>query len=201
MHTDNQISLPLTLTGIRLIISPLVMPFLVVHLLPLNVLWLNCLLGVLFFAFGLTDFFDGYYARKNNQVTQLGALLDPIADKFLVLSTLLGLLVVGKLSFFWVMIFIGRELFVMSLRLIAAEHGKRIPVSWHGKLKTTAQFMYITIALCNPIIATYAKLTRFEEILLCIAIVSTLLSAYSYYRSFIAIFPDLIHRKSQDTRL
>lgn len=201
MHTDNQISLPLTLTGIRLIVSPLVMPFLVVHLLPLNILWLNCVLGVLFFAFGLTDFFDGYYARKNNQVTQLGALLDPIADKFLVLSTLLGLLVVGKLSFFWVMIFIGRELFVMSLRLIAAEHGKRIPVSWHGKLKTTAQFMYITIAICNPITATYIKFTRLEEILLCIAIVSTLLSAYSYYRSFIAIFPDLIHRRSPNNHL
>ncbi|MGE0010096.1 MAG: CDP-diacylglycerol--glycerol-3-phosphate 3-phosphatidyltransferase [Candidatus Babeliales bacterium] len=201
MQKNTILSLPLTLTGIRLIIAPLLLPFLVVYLLPLNLLWLNCLIGVLFFAFGLTDFFDGYYARKNNQVTLLGALLDPIADKFLNLSTLLGLLVVHKISFFWVMLFIARELFVMSLRLIAAEHGKSISVSWHGKLKTTAQFVYITVAICNPLASSYTTFTRIEEILLCIAVVSTLLSAYAYYRSFIAIFPDILYRKSHDTTL
>lgn len=168
---------------------------------PLNVFWLNCALGLLFFAFGMTDFFDGYIARKRNQVTLLGALLDPIADKFLTLSTLLALLAVGKLSFYWVMVIIGRELFVMSLRLIAAEHGKRISVSWHGKLKTIAQFIYITVAICNPLSGSYATLSQIEDLSLCIALVTTLISAYSYYRSFMRIFPNLIRTKTHNSPL
>ncbi len=199
MHTTQRVSTPLLLTGIRLIVAPILVPFLVVHILPLNNIWLNCLVGALFFAFSLTDFFDGYLARKHKQVTLLGALLDPIADKFLTFSTLLGLLVVGKLSLYWVILIIGRELFVMSLRLIAAEHGKRIAVSWHGKLKTVAQFLYITIAICNPIAGPYSSLTWFEEILLCFAVVTTLVSAYAYYRSFIVLFPDITRGKSTDT--
>lgn len=198
MQTSNIFSLPLTLTAARLVIAPLIIPLLVIYLLPLNILWLNCIVAAIFFAFSLTDFFDGYFARKRNQVTLVGALLDPIADKFLTLSTLLALLVIHKLSFYWVMIFIGRELFVMSLRLIAAEHGKRIPVSWHGKCKTVAQFFYITIALCVPLSNAPLLLIRAEEILLCLAVISTLLSAYAYYQSFVALLPQLIHQKTVD---
>lgn len=187
------ISLPLLLTGIRLIIAPLVLPFLLVYLLPFSLLWINVLLGLLFVGFSLTDFFDGYLARKYEQVTELGALLDPIADKFLCVTTFIALLVVGKLAFYWVIIFIGRELFVMSLRLIAAEQGKRLSVSWLGKLKTAAQLLYATVAIVNPLYGGQAWLGWSEEIILCIALVTTLISAYAYYRSFITLVPGIMY--------
>lgn len=183
----NHVSLPLLLTGIRLIIAPLLLPVLLVYILPLNLLWANCLLGTLFLAFSFTDFLDGYYARKYGQVTKLGALLDPIADKFLCFTTFIALLVVGKLPFYWVIVFIGREFLVMSFRLIAAEYGKRLTVSWLGKLKTAAQLVYATVAIINPISKNIPLLTESENITLCVALVLTLISAYAYYRSFISM--------------
>ncbi|HWY36323.1 MAG TPA: CDP-alcohol phosphatidyltransferase family protein, partial [Nitrosopumilaceae archaeon] len=70
---NRQLSLPMILTFIRLIGSPLILPFFLVYLLPYNIAWLNYSLALLFFLFGLTDFFDGYLARKYQQVTPIGA--------------------------------------------------------------------------------------------------------------------------------
>src|SRR5947207_15018792 len=107
--SDQKISLPMILTYIRLIGAPLVLPFFIVYLLPYNIFWLNCTLAVLFFLFGLTDFFDGYLARKYNQVTSNGALLDHVADKFLLYSTLIALIAAHKLYFFWAILWIRSE--------------------------------------------------------------------------------------------
>src|ERR1700750_3463607 len=115
-------SWPMILTYSRLIAAPLSLPFLFVYLLPMNIFWLNCILGLLFFLFGLTDFFDGYLARKLGQVSQYGALLDHVADKFLLYSTLVALVAAYKLYFFWAIIWIGREFFVMTMRQVALEN-------------------------------------------------------------------------------
>ncbi len=139
-----------TLTLIRLILSPLSLPFLLAYLLPLNIFWINSALALLFIAFSLTDYFDGYFARRYNQVTQLGKLLDPIADKFLMYSTLIGLLAAHKIYFYWVVILIGRELFVMSLRLIAVENKFEVPVSFLAKIKTAVISLCITYIIYNP---------------------------------------------------
>src|SRR6266404_4937914 len=111
---NSHISFPMLLTYIRLIGSPIILPFFLVYLLPLNIFWINCSLAVLFFLFGLTDFFDGYFARKYQQVTTTGAMLDHIADKFLVYSTLIALIAAQKLYFFWAIIWIGREFFILT---------------------------------------------------------------------------------------
>src|SRR5437762_10588151 len=128
-HT--QLSLPMLLTFIRLG-SPLILPFFLVYLLPYNVTWLNYSLATLFFLFGLTDFFDGYLARKYHQVTSTGAMLDHVADKFLLYSTLIALVATHKIHFTWAIIWIGREFFIMTLRQVALENKFAIIVSSYG---------------------------------------------------------------------
>jgi CDP-diacylglycerol--glycerol-3-phosphate 3-phosphatidyltransferase len=111
---------------------------------------LNDLLAVLFLVFGLTDFLDGFIARRYRQESSLGSMLDPIADKFLIHSALIGLLAAGKISFFWVLFFVCRDLCMMGLRQIAAEKAFSVPVSYWGKVRTVFVMLYIAIAIANP---------------------------------------------------
>ena len=126
-------NVPNLLTFIRLVVSPLTLPVLLVYLLPYNILWVNILLAALFLVFSFTDFFDGYLARKWGQETTMGKMLDPIADKFLSASVLIALVASHKLFFYWAVILIGRSLFMMGLRIVSFEHGIPVPVSLWGK--------------------------------------------------------------------
>jgi len=179
------------LTFVRLIGSPLILPFFLVYLLPYNVMWLNYSLATLFFLFGLTDFFDGYLARKYQQVTPIGAMLDHVADKFLLYSTLIALVVAHKLYFLWAIIWIGREFFVMTLRQIALENNFSITVSSYGKLKTALQIGCLTFIIANPyhmlgISAFYWNGT--ELLLLLLATALSLISARNYFSAFMDKF-------------
>jgi CDP-diacylglycerol--glycerol-3-phosphate 3-phosphatidyltransferase len=184
---DKKFSLPMILTYIRLIGAPLVLPFFLVYLLPYNAFWLNCTIATLFFLFGATDFFDGYFARKYNLVTTTGALLDHVADKFLLYSTLIGLVTAHKLHFIWAIIWIGREFFVMTVRQMALERNSLITVSSYGKLKTCAQIACLTFIIANPS-HKYGLLSsgwnQIELVLLLGATALSLLSAYQYYMVF-----------------
>jgi CDP-diacylglycerol--glycerol-3-phosphate 3-phosphatidyltransferase len=188
---NTHLSLPMILTFIRLIGSPLILPFFLVYLLPYNVLWLNYSLATLFFLFGLTDFFDGYLARKYDQVTPIGAMLDHVADKFLLYSTLIALVAAHKLYFFWAILWIGREFFIMALRQIALENNFVIAVSSYGKLKTALQVACLTFVIINPyhalgISALYWNGT--ELLLLLIATALSLASAHNYFTLFMEQF-------------
>ena len=185
---NTELSFPMLLTCIRLIGSPIILPFFLVYLLPYNIFWLNCSLAILFFLFGLTDFFDGYLARKYNQVTTLGALLDHVADKFLLYSTLIALVTAHKLYFIWAIIWIGREFFIMTLRQIALENNFAITVSSYGKLKTISQMTCLTFIILNPYQGYDISALYWNSIELSLLLVSTALSvgsAYNYYRLFI----------------
>ena len=149
------ISIPNALTLMRLICSPLILPLVFAYLLPLNVFPLNIVLALVFLFFSGTDFFDGYLARKHNQVTMLGSVLDPIADKFLFYSSLIGLLAADKIYFYWVIILIGREFFVMGIRQIAAEQQVTLKVTFWAKVKTVLQMILLLIIIINP----YQKLS------------------------------------------
>lgn len=186
-----QFSLPLRLTLIRLIGSPFVLPFFLVYLLPFNNMLLNSALSLFFLFFGLTDFFDGYLARKYNQVTVLGGMLDHIADKFLLYSTLIALVAVQKLYFFWAILWIGREFLLMALRQIALENDFSVPVSSYGKLKTVLQIMCLAVVIVNP----YQVLgfnafwwNGLELALLILATALSLISAYNYFSFFLQRF-------------
>lgn len=190
---DKHISTPMLLTYIRLIGAPLILPFCIVYLLPYNVFWLNSCLALLFFLFGLTDFFDGYLARKYNQVTPTGALLDHVADKFLLYSTLIALSTAHKLHFLWAILWIGREFFIMTLRQISLEHNVLITVSSYGKLKTAFQIMCLTWIILNPENSLSFSTSYWNEIellLLCIATALSIGSAYHYFILFMKHFSE-----------
>ena len=189
-----KLNTPTILTLIRLILSPLVLPVLLVHFLPYNSLIMNILMALVFVGFSLTDFFDGYLARKNGQETALGTVLDPIADKFLFYSTLIALLVAHKIFFFWVVILIGREFFMMGLRQVALEHHFSVPVSSFGKYKTALQMSCLTFIILNPYHGMGLSTHGFglwnviESSLLFVTIAFSVISAKSYYHAFMMQF-------------
>lgn len=179
------------ITLIRLIASPLLLPLLLVYVLPYNNIYLNSFLAVIFAALSFTDFLDGYYARKYNQTSKIGAALDHIADKFLTNSTLIALLAVGKINYFWVILFVGRDLFIMGLRMIALEHNFNVPVGFLGKIKTALLMLLITLLILNPYQALPQEHTYWhtaEIVLLAISVTLTLISAYGYTYKFLQVF-------------
>jgi CDP-diacylglycerol--glycerol-3-phosphate 3-phosphatidyltransferase len=183
-------SLPMILTYIRLIGAPLVLPFFLVYFLPCNAAWFNYSLAGLFFLFGLTDFFDGYLARRYNQVSTTGALLDHVADKFLLYSTLIALIAAQKLYFFWAILWIGREFFIMTLRQVALERNSLITVSSYGKLKTVAQIACLTVVIANPYhgVGMISPWNIIEMLLLFTATALSVISAYNYFAVFMKQF-------------
>jgi len=95
--------------------------------------------GVIFIIATITDWLDGYLARKYEQVSDLGALLDPLADKLLITTALVMLIPLGRVPAWVVAVIIGREMAITGLRAIAAEKGVVIPAGWLGKYKTSFQ--------------------------------------------------------------
>lgn len=100
-----------------------------------------------FAAASITDFFDGYIARKRNIVTVFGSFLDPIADKFLVVSSLLMLMALNRVHPIIVIILVLREMYMTSLRLLALTEGVNVPVSSMGKWKTGTQMVAIPMLM------------------------------------------------------
>jgi CDP-diacylglycerol--glycerol-3-phosphate 3-phosphatidyltransferase len=189
-------NIPLSLTFIRLALSPIVLPFFLALYLPANNLMTNCMLAAFFLLFGLTDMLDGFFARRLNQVTDLGKLLDPIADKFMVYSTLITLVYVQKLYFYWAIIIIGREFFVMMLREIALFYRFTVPVAQIGKIKTAFQMMFITWVIINPAQSMGSQApvwNGIETILLICTLVFTIASAVWYYHDFCNRFKQIKH--------
>lgn len=189
------LTLPNTLTLIRLVLSPLALPVLLVYLLPHNIFWINVSLALLFVAFSITDYFDGYFARRYAQESVIGALLDPIADKFLLFSTLIGLLAANKIYFYWVVLLIGREFFIMGLRIAALEHKFSIPVSFLAKFKTAVTMVCLTYLIYNP----YHELgftgafwpNAIEYALLALTLFLSLYTAEQYFVGFLRSFNSL----------
>lgn len=156
-------NLPNALTLLRIFI----VPFLVVVLLtPLSEHWLGVprhILGVaLFLTASFTDFLDGHLARSRNQVSKLGQLLDPLADKLLVSAALISL-VENHLAPAWaVVIIIGREFAVTGLRSMAAGGGLIIAAAWPGKVKMWAQVLAIAFLIVagtqgHPPVSAYGQ--------------------------------------------
>ena len=145
-------NLPNFLTLLRIFIVPLLV---VVLLTPFSENWFGVprhVLGVLMFlAAALTDYLDGHIARRRGQVTRLGQLLDPIADKLLISAALISL-VENQLAPAWaVVIIIGREFAVTGLRSIAAVEGVVISASRMGKFKMLAQVITVAFLIASSV--------------------------------------------------
>lgn len=174
--------LPNLLTGVRLIGGAVVVPFLIYYLLPQQQDWLNFFLAGIFAAFSMTDFLDGYLARRYGLESPLGRALDPIADKFLVCASLIALLAIGKIYFWWVILLIGREMCMMSLRQLAALHDISVPVSYLGKIKACFQMFLIIVLIARPT-ASYGFVNWWstsEVLLLSLTLYFALISLYRY---------------------
>ncbi|RUM69561.1 MAG: CDP-diacylglycerol--glycerol-3-phosphate 3-phosphatidyltransferase [Sulfurovum sp.] len=173
-------NVPNTLAFIRLLLAP-VMFFLLVNrdsalLAHVHYTWLDYIAAFIFVLASATDFFDGYIARTFNQITTLGKILDPLADKMLTIAGFLGLMMLDRASPWAIYLIITRELFITGLRVSAATEGIDIAASWMGKVKTVAQMIAIGFLLMEWPMGTE---------LLWIAVVLTLYSGYEYVRDFL----------------
>ena len=167
-------NLPNSLTLLRIFLVPL----LVVVLLTKYSDFLG--LGI-FLVAAITDFFDGYFARRLNKTTRLGALLDPIADKLLMSAAFISLVELGLAKAWMVVIIIGREFAVSGLRSIAAQRGVTIAASPLGKTKMVTQ----VIAISLLIVAYELGEFRFtSEIALWLVMFFALVSGVDYFIKF-----------------
>lgn len=142
MKEKKLFNLPTKLTLIRVAIVPV----LVVVLLTKFSDWLAV---VIFLAAAITDFADGYLARSRKQVTVLGKLMDPIADKLLIAGSLISLVEIGHAPAWLVVIIVGREFAVNGLRAVAASQNVIIPAGPLGKAKMVAQVIAVPLLILN----------------------------------------------------
>lgn len=144
----------------------------------------NPILGIIIFGIAsLTDFFDGYLARKTGTITKFGIILDPIADKFLVISALILLVDLERLSVWLAIIIIVREFLITGLRAVALSKDIVIPAEMGGKLKTTAQITAILMLIIDIEIFGM-DLYDIGTILIWVAMALSVLSGFKYTVSF-----------------
>ncbi len=182
-------NLPLILTWARIACIPLLVIAFVPNVLPIDEEGRNTLSAVLFIIAAVTDWLDGYLARKWNQTSNFGAFLDPVADKLIVSTALILLVADGRVSELVTIIIIGREITISALREWMASMGKRksVAVNMIGKFKTAAQLTAIPMLLQSGVFAGLDMLF-WGTLLIWIAAALTLWSmAYYLY----VAWPDL----------
>ncbi|MFM8770367.1 MAG: CDP-diacylglycerol--glycerol-3-phosphate 3-phosphatidyltransferase [Rubrivivax sp.] len=175
------LTLPTLLTWARLVAIPLIVG---VFYLPLEPATRNLLATVLFVVVALTDWLDGYLARKLNQISSFGAFLDPVADKFLVCAALLILLQMDRVNAFVALVIIGREIAISALREWMAQIGASRSVAVHmlGKLKTVVQLVAIPFLLFDGALFGLIDTRIWGTVLIHLAAVLTIWSMAYYLR-------------------
>lgn len=166
--------MPLNLPNVLTMLRILAVPVVVVALLS-EVEDGDVIAAIVFALAAASDGLDGYIARRRNQVTNFGKLMDPLADKLLVIAALISLVSLDRLAAWIAMVIIARELAVTALRSIAAERGVVIAASWLGKVKTALQ-----IAAVFALIA-FDPAPLWVDLLLYAAVAMTLISGVDYF--------------------
>ncbi len=182
-------NLPNKLTVLRLCMVPVFLLFLCLPL-PLSDTTIRIVTAVIFILTSLTDMLDGKIARKYNLITDFGKFMDPLADKFLVIAAMLGILAYCddlRAVFVWAAaIVIFRELAVTSIRLVAAQKsGLVVAASWLGKIKTTTQMICICTVLLEPVLfPVFAENHILSYVTTAAMTVMTLWSGIDYLRTY-----------------
>ena len=173
-----KMNLPNKLATLRII---LVIPFVIFLSLALEfsenmgiTIILRILATIIFVGAAITDYYDGKIARKYNMITNLGKLLDPLADKILVISALVTLAKFNQVSLWFVIIIIFRELLITGLRSIVAAEGVVIAADKLGKWKTATQMVALTLIILIP----FSFIVN--NILLIIPLILTVVSGVEY---------------------
>lgn len=185
------LNLPNKLTVLRLILTPILVFLLLLRfgytdsnvvlrsgflsILSSAILYLSTV--ILFIFISLTDFFDGYIARRDNLVTNFGKLMDPIADKIFVFSILIVLVRYNLLSVWFVLILLSREFVVVAIRTLIVENGGEIVAASNvAKLKTATQML----AILFIILFSFGKIAN--SIVMLPSVILSLISMYEYYK-------------------
>jgi CDP-diacylglycerol---glycerol-3-phosphate 3-phosphatidyltransferase len=172
------VNLPIGLTITRIVAAPFLILFLI------SSSRVDALIGAAIFALAaFTDWLDGVLARRRNQVTTLGTLLDPIADKLLVAAALVSLLTIDKIEAWIVVVIIGRELAVTGLRTVAAGVGIIVPASRLAKWKTVSQYIAVTMLIVEKGVES-SEFHVAATGMLWVAVGLTIVSAVDYFYRF-----------------
>lgn len=166
-------NLPNKLTIFRVILIPFFVLCFYLPVIPFN----NVVACVIFCVASITDFLDGYLARRDGLVTNFGKFMDPLADKLLVGAALICLIESGQLPAWAVVIIISREFIISGFRLIASDNGVVIAASYWGKFKTVTQMTMVILMLLNFPGAVFPVITR---IVMWAAIILTVVSLVDY---------------------
>lgn len=169
-----KINIPTVLTFSRIVI---ILPFVLIT--PQN----PFLGGILFAVASITDLLDGYLARRSKQVTKFGILLDPIADKLLVISALILFVDMAIIPAWIAIVIIAREFIVTGLRVVALSKEIVIPAEMGGKIKVTAQISSILVLLLDRTLMT-GDLYGLGIFLLWVAMVLGIISGVQYFILF-----------------
>ncbi len=174
------LNLPNILALIRVLLAPLMFLFLVDRdnsiFGNIHDSWLNYFAALIFVIASVTDFFDGFVAREWNQKTELGAILDPLADKMLVLAAFLGLMMLQRANPCAIYLILTREFFITGLRVSAAGKGMNVSASMWGKVKTVTQMFAIGFLMMQ---------WPYASTLLWLSVAITLYSGYEYVAGYI----------------
>ena len=177
---EQNLNLPNILAAFRILLAPLMLWFMVDQSNPIfegwHPSWFDYFACLTFVIASVTDFFDGFIARQWNQMTKLGSILDPLADKLLVLAGFIGLLAMGRAGAFAIFLILSREFFITGLRVVIVAEGKEVASTMAGKIKTVVQMIAIGFLIMNWPMGTE---------LLWLAVALTLYSGFEYIRDYL----------------
>lgn len=192
-------NLPNRLTFLRLLLIPLFLLFIIIptnwgtfELLGSEIEWSLFSAGIVFIIASITDFLDGYIARRDNLVTNFGKFADPLADKLLVSAALIALVELDLAPAWVVVTIIAREFAVTGLRLLLAEEGGTVlAAAWPGKIKTVTQILAIIFLLLNNFPLGWLNLPL-GQIFLYVSLGFTIYSGVDYFYNARHLFKDII---------
>ncbi len=177
-------TLPNILTCVRVLLIPVFMVLAYQNNMPCDIAAL-----IVYVVACLTDYVDGYLARKNNQVTNFGKFMDPVADKLLVMAALLLFVEDGTISAWMVAIILGREFIVSALRMVAASEGLVIAANMWGKAKTMITMITLIFLLC-PIGPIMLGPVSLQTVMIWITVIITAVSGVTYITDNFAVIKD-----------
>ena len=166
-------NIPNKLTVLRVLLIPVMLVVYYQDDAPNTLNTMSYIVAALFILASLTDYFDGYLARKKNLITTFGKFLDPLADKLLVMFALLMLLDMGFIPMWVVLVILAREFIVTGIRLVAVNEGNVIAASQLGKYKTAMTMFGIILLLFH--------IELYGLILLYIGVLLTVISGIDYF--------------------
>ena len=184
LRRGQRMNLPNTLTVARIFLVPLLVSVLLTKFEGRLVMGLpvELVAGAIFGIASLTDWLDGYLARRRKQVTTLGQILDPLADKLLISATLISLVQLDLVQSWMVAVIISREIAVTGLRNLAYSRGLSMPASNLGKLKMASQVTAILLLILGwervPMLVVAGQAAMW------LVLITALVSAVDYYQGF-----------------